>query len=166
MSTKEILLRQFTRCYDENGWFAAVRNSVEGLNVEQAAWKTEDSVNCIWETLSHITYYNNAYLQRFKGIEYEYDVANNEETFSTGEYTEADWQADVARFDAVMTEWRGLIESADESKFSEPVPTNTHTARTWAELIADVNAHNAHHGGQIVLLRKLQGSWDSGGGVS
>ena len=164
MSTKDTLLRQFTKCYDENGWFVAVRNAIEGVNVEQAAWKNEDSVNCIWETLSHLTYYNYAYLQRFKGIEYEYDVSNNEETFSTGEYTESDWQADVARFDAVMTEWRRLIESADESKFSEPVPTNP--SRTWAELIADVNAHNAHHGGQIVLLRKLQGSWDSSGGVS
>jgi len=30
----------------------------------------------------------------------------------------------------------------------------------------NINTHNAHHGGQIVLLRKLQGSWDSKGGVS
>jgi uncharacterized damage-inducible protein DinB len=164
MSTKAILLKQFTRCYDENGWFVAVRNAIAGVNVEQAAWKTEDSVNSIWELLSHMTYYNHAYLQRFKGVEYEYDVENNEQTFSTGEYTEADWQADIARFDALMTEWRSLIESADESKFTQPVPTNT--SRTWAELIADVNAHNAHHAGQIVLLRKLQGSWDSSGGVS
>jgi hypothetical protein len=63
-----------------------------------------------------------------------------------------------------MNEWRGLIEQADESKFSEPVPTNT--TRIWADLIADVNAHNAYHGGQILLLRKLQGAWNPEKGVS
>lgn len=162
--TKETILKQYDRCYNENGWFVAVRNAIEGLTVEQAAWKPDDSVNCVWETLSHLYYYNNAYLQRFKGIEYEYDVADNNETFNTGEYTEAEWQADVARYDAVMSEWRSLIAAADASKFSEPVPTNM--SRNWADLIADVNAHNAYHGGQIVLLRKLQRAWDAGSGVS
>lgn len=161
---KNRLMRQFDNCFNKDGWFVAVRNAIDGLNVEQAAWKPNDSVNCIWETLSHLTYYNHAYLQRFKGIGYEYDVADNNETFSTGEYTEGDWQADVARFYAVMTEWRQLIAAADESKFLKPVPTNA--SSNWADLIADVNAHNAYHTGQIVLLRKLAGSWDSSEGVS
>ncbi|MBL8124392.1 MAG: DinB family protein [Pyrinomonadaceae bacterium] len=134
------------------------------VSVEQAAWKPDGSVDCIWETLSHLYYFNNAYLQRFKGNEYEYDVADNNETFNTGEYTETEWQADVERFDAVVSEWRSLIAAADASKFSESVPTNT--SRVWADVIADVNAHNACHGGQIVLLRKLQRAWDTGSGVS
>lgn len=160
----DYLLQQFTRCYNENGWFVAVRNAVEGVTAEQAAWKPEGSDNSIWESLTHITYYNNAYLQRFKGIEYEYDVADNDETFRGGEPTDEAWRAEVEKFDAVMTEWRRLIEQADESKFSESVPTNT--SRIWADLIADVNAHNAYHSGQILLLRKLQGSWNPEKGVS
>jgi uncharacterized damage-inducible protein DinB len=162
---KEILEKQFSVCYDENGWFVAVRNAIEGVTVEQAAWKPDGSDdNCIWETLSHITYYNNAYLQRFKGIEFEYDVSDNDQTFSTGEYSEADWQADIAKFDAVMNEFRELIRTADESKFTEPVPTNI--SRKWWEVIADINAHNAYHGGQVLLLRKLQGAWNPEKGVS
>ncbi len=161
---KAILLQQYDRCYNENGWFVAVRNAIEGLNVEQAAWKPDDSVNCIWESLSHITYYNNAYLQRFKGFKFDYDVENNDQTFSTGEYDEAHWQADVAGFDAVMKEWRGLLGTADESIFSQPISAENPT--TWAELLSDINAHNAYHGGQMLLLRKLQGTWDPGTGVS
>ena len=165
MQIKETLLKQYDRCYNENGWFVALRNAVEGVTFEQATWKQEGSDhNCIWELLSHITYYNYAYLQRFKRIEYVYDVENNDQTFSTGEYTEDNWQADVARLDAVMTEWRGLIEQADESKFFQPVPTKPE--RIWAEVLADVNAHNAYHGGQILLLRKLQGAWNPKEGVS
>ena len=83
---KQFLLDQFATCYDHNAWFVAVRHAVDGLSVEQAAWKPADDVNCIWETLSHLTYYNHAYLQRFKGLDYEYDVSSNDETFSTGEF--------------------------------------------------------------------------------
>lgn len=165
MTTREALIRQFTACYDKNGWFVAVRNAVVGLEVEQACWKPDDiDVNCIWEMLSHITYYNNAYLQRFKGVDYKFDVASNNETFSVGEYEEAEWQADIARFDAVMTEWRQLIETADEYRLSQPVSAEILTP--WADVIATINAHNAYHSGQIVLLRKLQGSWDPSKGVA
>ena len=164
MEIKKTLLQQYDRCYNENGWFVAVRNAIEGVTAEQAAWKPEGSDNSIWGSLTHISYYNNAYLQRFKGIEFQYDVSENEETFRAGEPTEEAWRADVEKFDSVMTEWRKLIDLADESKFSEPVPTNT--SRVWADVIADVNAHNAYHGGQIVLLRKLQGSWSREKGVS
>jgi predicted secreted Zn-dependent protease len=57
-----------------------------------------------------------------------------------------------------------LLIAAGGSKFDEPVPTKSE--RRWSELIADVNAHNAYHGGQILLLRKLQGSWNPEKGVS
>ena len=161
---KETLLKQYDRCYNENGWFVAVRNTIEGITAKQAAWKPEASDNSIRESLSHLSYYNNAYLQRFKGIDYPYDVADNDETFRGGDLSDDEWQTEVAEFDAIMTEWRGLLESADESKFDEPVSAENQA--TWAELIANVNAHNAYHGGQILLLRKLQGSWNPEKGVS
>jgi hypothetical protein len=36
----------------------------------------------------------------------------------------------------------------------------------WWSPLAQQNIHNAYHIGQIVLLRKLQGAWDSSKGVS
>lgn len=164
MSTKGLLLRQFDQGFDTNGWFVAVKNAIDGVSVEQAVWKPNDDVNCIWETLSHLTYYNNAYMQRFKGIDYQYDIATNDESFSTGEYSEADWQAEIERFSAVMIEWRGLINEADEAKFFEPVSAENQTK--WATLILNVAAHNAYHAGQIMLLRKTIGGWDRTKGVS
>jgi uncharacterized damage-inducible protein DinB len=161
---KETLLKQYDRCYNENGWFVAVRNALEGVTANQAAWKPEGSDNSIWETLAHISYYNNAYLLRFKGVDYKYDVADNEETFRSGEVTEEAWRAEVENFDGIMTEWRRLLEAADETKLDEAV--SAENASSWAELIANVNAHNAYHSGQILLLRKLQGSWDPDSGVS
>lgn len=161
---KELLLTQYDRCYNENGWFVAIRNALEGVTAEQSAWKPEGSDNSIWESLSHVSYYNNVYLQRFNGIDYQYDVTDNDETFTSGDASESDWQAEVEKFDTIMTEWRGLIEAADEAKFDQPVSAENYA--NWGELIANVNAHNAYHGGQILLLRKLQGSWNPEMGVS
>jgi len=162
--TKEELIDQFSTCYDQNGWFVAVRNAIDGVNVEQAAWKPSDSVNCIWETLSHLTYYNNAYLQRFRGIDFQSEVESNDETFSVGENDEATWQADIDKFDTVMTEWLAALELTDKSKFAELVPNKDDT--TWAELVGLISTHNAYHAGQILLLRKLHGTWDPQHGVS
>ena len=165
MTAKEILLEQFTACYDENGWFVAVKNALRNLTAEQAAWKPENSDNSIWETLAHLNFYNEAYLKRFQGIEYVYPTDDNSETFSSADAaTEEAWRAEAERFDSVMVEWRNLLRDAGEAKFDEAVSATNKAS--WASLIAHVNAHNAHHGGQIVLLRKLQKSWDASKGVS
>lgn len=164
MSINGLITSQISNSYDSNGWFVAVRNAIADVSFEQAAWKPNDDVNCIWEMLSHLTYYNNVYLQRFKGIDYQYDVDNNDQTFSTGEYTAEDWEADVSRFDAVMTEFRDLITAADELKFAEPVSADNQTR--WATLMLNIAAHNAYHAGQIMLIRKLTGIWDRNKGVS
>lgn len=73
-------------------------------------------------------------------------------------------EAEVARLDAILNEFRDLIKMANDSKFDEPV-SKTNSA-LWATLISNITTHNAHHGGQIVLLRKLQGTWDRTRGVS
>jgi uncharacterized damage-inducible protein DinB len=165
MTTKEILLEQFTACYDENGWFVALKNALRNLSAAEAAWKPEHSDNSIWEILSHLNYYNEAYLKRFQGIDYTYRVNNNDETFSSAENaSEEDWATEIERFDSIMNGWRNLLESADEAKFSQAVSEKN--TSPWATLISHINTHNAHHGGQIVLLRKLQKSWDASKGVS
>lgn len=165
MKISELVLEQFNTCYDENDWFVAVRNTLDGVTAEQAIWKPDGADNSIWETLAHLSYYNNAYLQRFKGIDFAHEISGNDETFTSAENaSETDWQDEIAKFDSIMTEWRELLKAADEAKFDHAVSEKKETK--WAEIIADINAHNAYHGGQILLLRKLQGSWNPEKGVS
>jgi hypothetical protein len=68
MTMKETLLEQFTACYDENGWFVALKNAVKDLTAEQANWKTENLDNSIWEIVCHLNFYDKAYLNRLKVI--------------------------------------------------------------------------------------------------
>jgi len=164
MSVKQTLLEQFNICFETNGWFVAVKNAVADLTAEQASWRPDSAAdNSIWELLSHMNYYNNAYLERFQGHDFEYKVPDNDATFTQSE-SEAGWQDELRRFEQIVNGWRLAIERADEAKFAEIAPP--FNENSWAWIIASINAHCAHHGGQIVLLRKLQGTWNSEKGVS
>jgi uncharacterized damage-inducible protein DinB len=165
MTTKELLLDQFTSCYDENGWFVALKNTLNNLTAKQAIWKVENLDNSIWAILGHLNFYNERYLRRFKGEVVPAADVENSETFAGAENaSEEAWQAEVARFNRIMSEWRVAIESADEGKFAETVSAENQSP--WAEVVGLVNTHNSHHGGQIVVIRKLQSSWDASKGVS
>jgi len=162
--TKEVLIEQFSSCFDQNAWFVALKNTLAGVTVSDAVWKPEGVDNSIWEIVSHLNYYNYAYVERFKGVDYQYPADDNDATFVAGAATEDAWKTEVATLDAVLNEFRDLIKVAEESKFDEPVSTSN--PAKWRTLISNISAHNAHHGGQIVLLRKMQGSWDRAKGVS
>jgi uncharacterized damage-inducible protein DinB len=161
MNSKDLLLDQLATCYDRNGWFVAVKNAVEGVTAEQAAWKPAGAQHSIWELISHINHDNNTYLQRFQGIEYNSPAANNDETFIS---VNDSWAAELERFETIMTRWRELLKDAVDAKLDELAPPKNKAS--WATVIANMNTHNAYHGGQILLLRKLQGSWDPDHGVS
>lgn len=166
MTTKGLLLEQFNAAYDENGWFVALKNTLENLSAKDAVWKVADGKdNSIWEILSHLNYYNFAYLERFKGVDYVYPAADNDATFAaSSDATDEDWRAEIAKFDSIMSEWREQLKAADDAKFDKAVSAKNQSS--WATLLSHINLHNAHHGGQIVILRKLQGSWDKTKGVS
>jgi hypothetical protein len=53
------------------------------------------------------------------------------------------------KLDSVLTAWEKAIEEADDAKL-----------QSWYSTIAHLGTHNAYHTGQIIFIRKLQGSWD------
>lgn len=165
MTTKEFLLDQFSYTYDTDGWFVALKNTFKHLAAEQAAWKPDGVENSIWGIVRHLNFYNERFLRKFKDEKVEDLKIENSETFAGADgASEENWQAEIERFDRVMNDWREAFEAADESKFEEIYDEESQT--NWAQVVGLMNAHHAHHGGQIILLRKLQGSWDSSKGVS
>ena len=161
---KEILLEQFTAAFDQNTWFVALKNTLDGVTASDAVWKPAGVDNSIWEIVSHLNYYNYAYVERFKGVDYQYPTDDNDATFVTGEPNDEAWNAETARLDAILGEFRELIGNAADSKFDEQVSASN--PAKWRTLIGNIAAHNAHHGGQIVILRKMQGNWDRAKGVN
>ena len=165
MTTKEFLLDQFTSNYDTDGWFVALGNTFKNLSAEDAAWRPDGVDNSIWGIVRHLNFYNERFLKKFKGEKVEDLEMNNSETFAGAEsVSEEAWRAEIARFDRVMNGWRTAFGAATEDKFREIYYEENQT--NWAQVVGLMNTHHAHHGGQIIILRKLQGSWDRSKGVS
>ena len=136
---KGILLEQFTAAFDHNTWFVALKNTLEGVTADDAVWKQAGAQNSIWEIVSHLNYYNHAYVERFKGVDYQYPADDNDATFVAGEATDEAWKAETAKLDVILNEFRDLIADAEESKFAEPVSA-TNPAK-WRTLISNISAH-------------------------
>jgi len=161
MTTKSTLIEQFDSAYDQSAWFVSALDAVKEISAEEAAWKPEEDIHSVAELVVHLNFWNERWLRRFRGEEVgsaEMEVA---ETFLINA---ADWNKTLERFVGIMNEWRSLLTEADDEKFSELVSVKI--PDEWASPIAQMNIHNAYHVGQIVLIRKLHGSWDANLGVS
>lgn len=112
-------------------------------------WKKNHSVG---QLVAHIIYWNQRNLARFKGEQPGKRVSSNDETFTS--FDSKQWSETLKRLDEVMTEWEKAVETADETKL-----------KSWYSTIAHIGAHNAYHIGQIIYVRKEQGSWDPEKGV-
>ncbi|MEZ5427120.1 MAG: DinB family protein [Pyrinomonadaceae bacterium] len=161
MASKETLLEQFTASYDENGWFVALRNALEGLTAEEARWKPEELDNSIWEIVNHLSFWSESWLARFRGETFP-KAPDNDATFKDN--SEADWQNAKEKLFRVLADWKTALGETDESKLDETVSEKYD--EPWFVPVANLTIHNAYHIGQIIILRKLQGSWDRSKGVS
>lgn len=164
MTIKKILLEQFTVTYEENGWFVALKNALEGLSVEEALWKEGELDHSIWELVVHLRYWNERWLRRFFGGEVGESKETIDATFRGESGGAEEWKKLKDELFKVFADWKRAIETADEAKFGELV--SAEYDEPWSVPIAHQNIHNAYHIGQIVVIRKIQGSWNAERGVS
>ncbi|MFE4242498.1 DinB family protein [Peribacillus butanolivorans] len=165
MNLKAVLLEQMGACYEQKNWFVPFNIAIDGLSAEQASWKTGDS-NSIWQIVNHLTFWNERYLNRFKGLPLSQEEVNNNATFNSTNpnETKEEWQSVVLQLLRVMSDWADAIKDCDEEKFHSAAYKESDAP--WSSVIANINIHNAYHIGQIVEIRKAQGVWDSKNGVN
>lgn len=149
---REILSEQLRTTHNVKDWFVPVDIAVEGLTPEQAKWTDKSGNHSIGQLTNHLAFWNAEQLAKFKGEKPVPYSGNNEETFIS--FDSKTWVETVKRLDAVLSEWEKEVDRADENKL-----------KAWASAIAHIGTHNAYHTGQIIYIRKLQGSWDPAKGV-
>jgi uncharacterized damage-inducible protein DinB len=148
MNLVDLLLFENEYSYSKDDWYAPVKLVLGGLKAEQAAWKSEgQNINSIWEIAAHLLYYKERLVQRLQGETPEY-ASKNEDTFIYEGGTQADWDALVSRMDQVNQQFYQLLQKVEDA---ENHPLLKH--------ISGVIRHDAHHAGQIIINRKLQGAW-------
>ncbi|WP_213807538.1 DinB family protein [Granulicella sp. dw_53] len=156
---RSILLNQLQSTHDKAEWFVPVNTAIANLTPEQARWIPKSETpnpapadHSVGMLAYHLLFWNTNALARFKGEKTPPTPDDNNETFNKFDATS--WSQTVQKLDAVLTAWEQAVLSADEA-----------TLQKNATTIAHIGTHNAYHTGQIIEIRKLQGSWDPAKGV-
>ncbi len=156
---RSVLLSELHSTHDKAEWFTPMNTAVAGLTAEQAKWvpqnargKLDPKANHSVGMLAyHLVFWKENTLARLHG-EKPANPSNNDEAFN--DFDAAHWNDIVQRLDRVMKNLEAEVERMPEEKLAEVAPTISH-----------ISTHNAYHTGQILYVRKLQGSWNPANGV-
>ena len=159
-SLRDVLLAQLRSTHNNEDWFVPVNVAVAGLTPEQARWipKSEGPHNpapadhSVGMLTNHLLYWNSRSLAAMSHKDPGPLPGNNDETFNKFDAT--NWPATAQKLDQVLTQLEDLVAHADDAQLAQ-----------MADGIAHISAHNAYHVGQIIEVRKLQGTWDPAKGV-
>ncbi|UHA73791.1 DinB family protein [Paenibacillus sp. 481] len=157
---KELLLDQLATCQDDESWFMPLSRAVQDLSVEQAIWHEGRSSHSIWQLVHHLYVWNSVWLERFRVNEVVSTGYRNEETFDVKDISEEAWQAAVSKLNDCLSEWRSELAAHEESKLDETIDCYGELVPWW-QCISNLCTHNVYHIGQIIQLRKQQGSWNA-----
>ena len=149
---REVLLAELKSTHDSEEWFVPANIAVKGLTAEQANWRDNKGNHSVGQLAYHLVYWNRRNLERLKGETPEKFSGNNDETFD--KFDAKKWNETVQQLDEVMKELENWVQTADEAKLKESAQVFTH-----------ISTHNAYHIGEIIYVRKEQGSWDPKNGV-
>ena len=149
---RQVLLDQLDATHDKAGWYVPVMQSLTGLTDEQSRWQEPGIEHSIAQLVQHIIYWNRLELDKFLSQPATMQEMSNNETFA--QPAAGAWNGLVQQLDKIFTDWAAAIASSEDQKIAAS-----------STVIAQINVHTAYHTGQIVYLRKRQGSWQAAHGV-
>ncbi|MDM5198251.1 DinB family protein [Fictibacillus enclensis] len=154
MNRMDLLLNVLDTTYDKESWYAPFKDAINGITAEQARWRPPgEATKSIWENVNHLIYYKERTAAKMEGREWT-DNLDGDETFLLTEPSSDDQQ------------WKNVVERAERAQqglrsvLSETPVEDLGQDSLEAKLL-DIMLHDAYHTGQILLIRKMQGSWPS-----
>jgi len=151
VTLRELLLAELRSTHNNADWFVPGNTAVKGLTAEQASWTDGKGNHSVGQIAHHLVFWNRWTLERLNGSTEKYNGTNDETFYKFDSKT---WNETVRQFDEVMTNIEKWVETADEATLKES-----------AQMISTICTHNAYHIGQIIYVRREQGSWDPNMGV-
>jgi len=148
---RNLLLTELRSTHNHADWFVPGNTAMKGLSAEQASWSDGKGNHSLGQLAHHLVFWNRWTLARLNGSTEKYNGTNDETFYKFDSKT---WDDTVRQFDEVMTEIEKWVEKADEAKLKESQQT-----------IVTICTHNAYHIGQIIYVRREQGSWNPENGV-
>lgn len=146
---REVLLQNWDYCMEKEDWYPPMSDALKDLTAEQAVWKpSEGPANSIWENVQHLLFYKKRLLARIRETAEVQEGVTNDDTFRVPDAGEEAWRTTVEEYAKVHAELRRELEHMPKQELTED-----------PQRVVSLITHDAYHIGQIILLRKLQGSW-------
>ncbi|OXM16161.1 DinB family protein [Paenibacillus herberti] len=152
----KLLEKAWEYAYETEDWSPPLKMALQDVTEEQADWRPQGAAsNTIRETVHHLIYYKEKFLQKSG---HKPDGITNTDTFQAAAIRaeNASWDETRDRLAAAHAGIASIIREWSSDEDYDRELTENYTAGQWVSSLAN---HDAYHIGQIVLLRKLQGTW-------
>ncbi len=149
-----LLLNVLDTTFDKESWYAPFKHAVEGITAEQANWRpTGEATKTIWENVNHLIYYKERLAANMEGREWPHNLDGNETFYLTEQSNDdKEWKKVVERAENVQRSLRQILSKTSVEELDQ---------NSLEGKLLDIMLHDAYHTGQIIQIRKLQGSWPS-----
>ncbi|MGB8001521.1 MAG: DinB family protein [Anaerobacillus sp.] len=154
MKRNDLLLTVLDSTFDKESWYAPFKDAIEGLTAEQAIWKPSgEATKTIWENVNHLIYYKERLAANLEGHEWTNNL-DGDETFYLTEQSNDDqkWKNIIVRAKNAHRHLRQVLNTFSDKELDQC---------SLEVKLLDIMLHDAYHTGQIIQLRKMQGSWPS-----
>jgi uncharacterized damage-inducible protein DinB len=154
MNRIDLLLKVLDSTFDNESWYAPFKQAIEGLTVEQAIWKPSgEATKSIWENVNHLIYYKERLAANLEGREWTHNLDGDQTFYLTDPSTdEKEWKKVIERSDNAQRNLRQVLSKISERELDQ---------NSLEEKLLNIMLHDAYHTGQIMQIRKMQGSWPS-----
>lgn len=142
---------------DGSGGFTPFRRALDGLSGEEAVRRPEASPHSVADVLAHMAFWQQRFLRLVDGEEPQ-PVPHASDGWPSVDADE--WPALVERYLAGLERYRQLAR--DEAVLGRALVEGRE--RSVGSAIVDYYMHEAHHLGQVILLRRMIGAWPPPGG--
>ncbi|OZB92390.1 DinB family protein [Paenibacillus sp. XY044] len=167
----DIFRMQYDFIWDTETWFLPIESALKGLNSADASWQPPGGGNTIWQTVNHLNYYNALLVRQLNDTNPGKKTYNHKITYGDiGEPPSSKWKAifaentfgdtgdpaDSEKWEATVAETRQICEDLRKSlaQMNDSQLEEEHVGVLSRQIL-----HNVYHIGQIVFIRKQQGSW-------
>ena len=156
MQIKDTIIKGWDEAYDVEGWYPPLKAALDNINDQEAMWRPQGKAShTIAELVIHLLYYKKRFLYGLEAKPWTATIDTNDESFSAiAEATPAQWQDAADELKTVHQRIREKLTEINVDDLDKPLP-----GTTIGEHVFTLIVHDAYHTGQIVMIRKLQGTW-------
>ena len=151
MNHAELAADEIRRALSGPAWHgSSLHELIAAISAEEALQRPIPTAHNIWELVLHITSWSNIALRRITGGQVE--PYEDEDWPFPNEMTAGRWDAD--RQSLTQSHDR-LIEAVAAMSDDDMLAKAPQSSNSVAVMLHGVAQHDAYHGGQIALLRKI-----------